>query len=219
MRSKGEIDVNAVAKRYGGGGHKNASGCTVHGSYDEVRAALLDPGRPSRGGGRATLRSGSGRRAPLSRTMRHATPAATSTARSSSTSPRASRRTTSSRRCGEPSARRVGHTGTLDPMATGVLPLVLVGAPPASRASWRAREDVRGACAWAGPPTRTTRRASRLTPPRRALTMAAAQVERALEAFTRHVPPAAARLLGEEGAGRPRLRAGARAAARPSSRP
>jgi bifunctional oligoribonuclease and PAP phosphatase NrnA len=41
MRSKGAINVNAVAKRYGGGGHKNASGCTVHGSYAEVRAALL----------------------------------------------------------------------------------------------------------------------------------------------------------------------------------
>jgi bifunctional oligoribonuclease and PAP phosphatase NrnA len=41
MRSKGEIDVNAVAKRYGGGGHKNASGCTVHGSYDEVRARVV----------------------------------------------------------------------------------------------------------------------------------------------------------------------------------
>ncbi|HXE80417.1 MAG TPA: bifunctional oligoribonuclease/PAP phosphatase NrnA [Vicinamibacterales bacterium] len=40
MRSKGEIDVCSVAKRYGGGGHKNASGCTVIGSYAEVRARL-----------------------------------------------------------------------------------------------------------------------------------------------------------------------------------
>lgn len=41
MRSKGDIDVNAVAKRYGGGGHKNASGCTVHGGYAEARAAVV----------------------------------------------------------------------------------------------------------------------------------------------------------------------------------
>ena len=40
MRSKGEIDVCSVAKRFGGGGHKNASGCTVTGEYDEVRARL-----------------------------------------------------------------------------------------------------------------------------------------------------------------------------------
>ena len=28
MRSKGDVDVNAVAKEFGGGGHKNASGCS-----------------------------------------------------------------------------------------------------------------------------------------------------------------------------------------------
>jgi phosphoesterase RecJ-like protein len=41
MRSKGDIDVCAVAKHFGGGGHKNASGCTVRGAYPEVRARLL----------------------------------------------------------------------------------------------------------------------------------------------------------------------------------
>jgi bifunctional oligoribonuclease and PAP phosphatase NrnA len=40
MRSKGDIDVCAVAKRFGGGGHKNASGCTVRGEYADVRARL-----------------------------------------------------------------------------------------------------------------------------------------------------------------------------------
>ena len=29
MRSKGDIDIGAVAKNYGGGGHKNAAGCSV----------------------------------------------------------------------------------------------------------------------------------------------------------------------------------------------
>jgi phosphoesterase RecJ-like protein len=40
MRSKGDIDVCSVAKRFGGGGHKNASGCTVPGPYAEARAVI-----------------------------------------------------------------------------------------------------------------------------------------------------------------------------------
>ena len=40
LRSKGDIDVCAVAKEFGGGGHKNASGCTVTGRFAEVRADL-----------------------------------------------------------------------------------------------------------------------------------------------------------------------------------
>jgi phosphoesterase RecJ-like protein len=35
LRSKGEIDINAVAKEFGGGGHKNASGCSVHGTLEQ----------------------------------------------------------------------------------------------------------------------------------------------------------------------------------------
>jgi phosphoesterase RecJ-like protein len=31
-----------VAKEFGGGGHKNASGCTVPGSYAELRALFVD---------------------------------------------------------------------------------------------------------------------------------------------------------------------------------
>jgi bifunctional oligoribonuclease and PAP phosphatase NrnA len=38
LRSKGDIDVNAVAKSFGGGGHKNASGCTVHGTLPELKS-------------------------------------------------------------------------------------------------------------------------------------------------------------------------------------
>jgi bifunctional oligoribonuclease and PAP phosphatase NrnA len=37
MRSKGDVDIGAVAKEYGGGGHKNAAGCTVGGPIDELR--------------------------------------------------------------------------------------------------------------------------------------------------------------------------------------
>jgi phosphoesterase RecJ-like protein len=38
MRSKGDVDINAIAKEFGGGGHKNASGCSAAGSLAELRA-------------------------------------------------------------------------------------------------------------------------------------------------------------------------------------
>ena len=41
LRSKGSIDVAAVAKRFGGGGHKNAAGCSVSGTYVEARQAVV----------------------------------------------------------------------------------------------------------------------------------------------------------------------------------
>ncbi|MQA31311.1 MAG: bifunctional oligoribonuclease/PAP phosphatase NrnA [Luteitalea sp.] len=42
MRSKGEIDIGAVAKEFGGGGHKNAAGCTVKGSIDTLQKQFLE---------------------------------------------------------------------------------------------------------------------------------------------------------------------------------
>jgi phosphoesterase RecJ-like protein len=42
LRSKGDVDIGAVAKTFGGGGHKNAAGCTVKGSLDELRKTLVD---------------------------------------------------------------------------------------------------------------------------------------------------------------------------------
>ena len=41
LRSKGDVDVAAVAKVFGGGGHKNAAGCTLGGSLPEVRERVL----------------------------------------------------------------------------------------------------------------------------------------------------------------------------------
>jgi phosphoesterase RecJ-like protein len=38
LRSKELVNVNAVARQFGGGGHKNASGCTVRGSLPELKA-------------------------------------------------------------------------------------------------------------------------------------------------------------------------------------
>jgi phosphoesterase RecJ-like protein len=40
MRSKGDIDINAVARQFGGGGHKNASGCSATGNLDDVKRQL-----------------------------------------------------------------------------------------------------------------------------------------------------------------------------------
>jgi len=38
MRSKGDVDVNAVAKEFDGGGHKNASGCNASGNFEDLKA-------------------------------------------------------------------------------------------------------------------------------------------------------------------------------------
>jgi phosphoesterase RecJ-like protein len=42
MRSKGDVDINAVAKEFGGGGHKNASGCSAVGKLDHLKAMFRD---------------------------------------------------------------------------------------------------------------------------------------------------------------------------------
>jgi bifunctional oligoribonuclease and PAP phosphatase NrnA len=42
MRSKGEIDIGAVAKQFGGGGHKNAAGCTVTGPIDALQKTFVE---------------------------------------------------------------------------------------------------------------------------------------------------------------------------------
>ena len=42
MRSKGDIDIGAVAKEFGGGGHKNAAGCTVRGGIDALQKIFIE---------------------------------------------------------------------------------------------------------------------------------------------------------------------------------
>ena len=42
MRSKGAIDIGAVAKQFGGGGHKNAAGCTVTGPIDALQKDFVE---------------------------------------------------------------------------------------------------------------------------------------------------------------------------------
>ena len=41
-RSKSDFDVNRLAVKFGGGGHKKAAGATIEGSLSEVRARLVD---------------------------------------------------------------------------------------------------------------------------------------------------------------------------------
>jgi bifunctional oligoribonuclease and PAP phosphatase NrnA len=41
FRSQGGVDVNAVARCFGGGGHKTASGATIPGTLDDVRRKVL----------------------------------------------------------------------------------------------------------------------------------------------------------------------------------
>jgi phosphoesterase RecJ-like protein len=41
FRSKRYVDVNEVAKAFGGGGHMRASGCYLSGNEDEVKRKIL----------------------------------------------------------------------------------------------------------------------------------------------------------------------------------
>lgn len=42
LRSKGDVNVQAVAARFGGGGHRNAAGGTLDMSVDEAGRTLVD---------------------------------------------------------------------------------------------------------------------------------------------------------------------------------
>lgn len=42
LRAVGKIDVSAAARRFGGGGHRLASGCTLHGTAEEALAQIRE---------------------------------------------------------------------------------------------------------------------------------------------------------------------------------
>ncbi len=42
LRSKGRADVAAVAQTLGGGGHKNAAGCIIDGTFEEIKGKVLN---------------------------------------------------------------------------------------------------------------------------------------------------------------------------------
>jgi len=41
LRSKGEVNVARVAEIFGGGGHRNAAGCTLTGPWDETEKKII----------------------------------------------------------------------------------------------------------------------------------------------------------------------------------
>src|SRR3989449_4435541 len=41
MRSKGDVNVAKVAEQFGGGGHRNAAGCTLTGTWDEIEQKIV----------------------------------------------------------------------------------------------------------------------------------------------------------------------------------
>ncbi|HVF27285.1 MAG TPA: bifunctional oligoribonuclease/PAP phosphatase NrnA [Pyrinomonadaceae bacterium] len=41
LRSKGDINVARIAEKFGGGGHRNASGCTLYGDWDEAERIIV----------------------------------------------------------------------------------------------------------------------------------------------------------------------------------
>jgi hypothetical protein len=121
LRSKGAIDVAAVAKQFGGGGHKNAAGCTVPGTTPRRDGPWLPPLVPP-------LRP-AWRKSPTSRVPRHEPAKGRGRrARGRAVVDKPAGPTShdvvavARRALGQP---RIGHTGTLDPLATGVLPLLL----------------------------------------------------------------------------------------------
>jgi len=41
LRSKGEVNVARIAEQFGGGGHRNAAGCTLEGNLDEIERRVV----------------------------------------------------------------------------------------------------------------------------------------------------------------------------------
>jgi len=41
LRSKGEVNVARIAEQFGGGGHRNAAGCTLSGDWDEAERMIV----------------------------------------------------------------------------------------------------------------------------------------------------------------------------------
>ncbi len=41
LRSKGKVNVAAIAEKLGGGGHENSAGCTLDGPLDRAREQII----------------------------------------------------------------------------------------------------------------------------------------------------------------------------------
>ncbi len=41
LRSKGDVNVAKIAEQFGGGGHRNAAGCTLNGSCEQIEQQIV----------------------------------------------------------------------------------------------------------------------------------------------------------------------------------
>ena len=190
MRSKGDIDIGAVAKEFGGGGHKNAAGCTVTGAIDALQKLFVE--KIERDRARAEGRNLNGR------------PASSSTSRGPTLARR--RRARAARRSRERRDRPYRHarSGGERRAAAGARPRDAARAVPE-----RQRQELRG-----GRPARLLDRHGDAAgrPIGAALRRAAAVARRdrrGARRVSRHVPAAAAGVLGEEDRRQAQLQAGA----------
>jgi phosphoesterase RecJ-like protein len=70
LRSKCDVNVARIAERFGGGGHRNAAGCTFQGAWDEAVREVVGPlidtvEHRGNGGGASPSLTGDGGTAPL----------------------------------------------------------------------------------------------------------------------------------------------------------
>ena len=100
LRSKGNVNVERVARAFGGGGHINAAGCRMEGELSEIRRRVIEAIRASAAEGMNGVIVIDKPSGPTSRDVVEEVKRALG-------------------------VRKAGHTGTLDPLATGVLPVCL----------------------------------------------------------------------------------------------
>ena len=115
LRSKGNIDIGSIAKEYGGGGHKNAAGLTVSGPIEELQRTLVEKIEAAIDTEHRHAEHASGRtRVTRADGLLIVDKPAGPTSHDVVARLRRALR-----------EKQIGHTGTLDPMATGVLVLVI----------------------------------------------------------------------------------------------
>ena len=186
LRSKGTVDVRAVAQRFGGGGHLNASGFTSTdrldvGARHAAAAAARRPQVSAAPDGVLVVDKPEGMTS-------HDVVAAV--------------------RRRLPRGTKVGHTGTLDPFATGVLPVVIGKATRLSQFLTASRKRYR-ACVTFGTATDSGDRMGapiETADPRRARRTRCRGGGAGAGHAGRHAPAGAPGALGQEGGWRTRVR-------------
>ena len=207
MRSKGEIDIGAIAKQFGGGGHKNAAGCTVSGPIESLQKTFVERIDQAIQTSDLRVTAAAAHRVLVGASMDGLLIVDKPVGPTSHDVVARVRRA-----LGE---RRIGHTGTLDPLASGVLPLVLGRATRLAR-FLSASEKSYEAVVRLGLATDSYDAAGQPLGAPHDGPMPDPAVDRARAGdVSRDVSPAAAGVLGEEDWGHPEPRAGA-AAARPA---